>query len=310
MNPWKVDAIPSLMGKTVIVTGANSGIGLEATKIFVRKGAHVILACRNLEKAQIALAMVEAEKGRGGSAEIEQLDLASLISIRQFAYRVMPKIDRLDLLINNAGVMAIPPQKTADGFEMQFGTNHLGHFALTGLLLGRLLATPNSRIVNVSSAAHKFGKINFADLQSTVNYKDFPVYGQSKLANLLFTFELQRRLEAIGSNTISVACHPGFANTQLQFAGSQQRNSQMGMKIARFINERVAQSAEMGSYPTLYAATAPDVRGGDYIGPDRWFETRGYPTKVQANASAHDIVTARQLWEVSEQLTGIQYCFA
>lgn len=309
MNYWTVNAIPNLTGKTVIVTGANSGIGLEATKILVRKGAHVIMACRNLEKAQIALATVEAEKSKTGSAEIEQLDLASLISIRQFAHRVMPKIERLDLLINNAGVMAIPSQKTVDGFEMQFGTNHLGHYALTGLLLGRLLATPNARIVNVSSMAHKFGKINFADLQSTTNYKDFPVYAQSKLANLLFTFELQRRLEAIGSDTISVACHPGFANTHLQVAGHQQRNSEIGMKIARFINERVAQSAEIGSYPTVYAATAPDVRGGDYIGPDGWLEIGGYPTKVQANAFAHDIVTARQLWEVSEQLIGIQYRF-
>jgi hypothetical protein len=213
----------------------------------------------------------------------------------------------LHVLCNNAGVMAIPHRKTADGFEMQLGTNHLGHFALTGLLLDRLLATPGARVVSVSSNAHKFGAMRWDDLQWERRYRKWFAYSQSKLANLLFAFELQRRLAAQGAGLISVGCHPGYAATNLQAAGPRMQGSSLGEGIMELANRLFAQSAAMGALPTLYAATAPDVKGGDYIGPDGLGEQWGYPKKVPSNARSRDADAQRRLWEISEQLTGVRY---
>jgi NAD(P)-dependent dehydrogenase (short-subunit alcohol dehydrogenase family) len=229
---------------------------------------------------------------------VKQLDLSDLASVNSFAQGFHSEYDRLDMLINNAGVMAIPYEKTADGFERQFGTNHLGHFALTGLLLDLLLSTENSRVVTVSSTGHRTGRINFEDLNSEESYSKWGAYGQSKLANLLFAYELQRSLAAVGSTTISAAAHPGYTATNLQ-SGT----------IFRFLNPIMAQSQEMGALPTLYAAVADDVNGGDYIGPGGFMEQRGYPKKVHSNGSSHDEMIARKLWQVSEEMTGVKFDF-
>jgi NAD(P)-dependent dehydrogenase (short-subunit alcohol dehydrogenase family) len=238
------------------------------------------------------------------------LDLASQASVRAFADAFATKHDRLDLLINNAGLMAIPRLETADGFEMQLGTNHLGHFALTGLLLPLILKTPQARIVTVSSSMHQMGQINFDDLQSRQSYKKWGAYSQSKLANLLFAYELQRKLAAAASNAISVAAHPGYAATNLQGVGPQMDGSRIQGAAMSFLNRVVAQSAEMGSLPTVYAAASPDVRGGDYIGPGGLMEARGWPKKVQSNGRSHDKADATRLWAISEELTGVTYVFA
>jgi NAD(P)-dependent dehydrogenase (short-subunit alcohol dehydrogenase family) len=235
------------------------------------------------------------------------LDLADLKSIRRCADAVRGAHPALHGLINNAGVMAIPYRRTADGFEMQFGTNHLGHFALTGLLLDRLLATPGARVVTVSSNAHKFAAMRWDDLQWTRGYRKWFAYSQSKLANLLFANELQRRLAAANAGAISVACHPGYAATNLQGVGPRMQGSSIGEVVMEFANRVFAQNAAMGALPTLYAATAPDVRGGDYIGPDGLGEQWGHPKKVRANARANDPEAQRRLWEASERLTGVRY---
>jgi NAD(P)-dependent dehydrogenase (short-subunit alcohol dehydrogenase family) len=303
---WTADKMPDLSGKTIIVTGGNSGIGYEACKQLAHKGAHVVLACRDLEKARVAIASITADD-RTASLEAMQLDLARLESVRSFAAAFLARHTALDVLCNNAGVMALPYRKTADGFEMQFGTNHLGHFALTGLLLDGLLATPAARVVNVSSGAHRMGSIRFDDLQWERGYRKWAAYGQSKLANLLFTYELQRRLHAAGANAISVACHPGYAATNLQTAGPRMEGATWLEALSEFGNRVVAQSAARGALPTLYAASAPDVRGGDYIGPDGVGEMWGHPQKVQSNRRSHDTAVAAKLWEVSENLTGVRY---
>ena len=243
------------------------------------------------------------------SLEVLSLDLANLASVRRFAEDFPAVHTRLDMLINNAGVMAIPRRVTADGFEMQLGTNHLGHFALTGLLLPLIMKTPNSRIVTVSSGAHMFGKINFDDLQSERSYSKFGVYGQSKLANLLFAYELQRRLVAAGSGTISVAAHPGYASTNLQSVGPQMDGSKLGEWTMSAANRVLAQSAAIGALPEVYAATSPAVRGGDYIGPDGFMGQKGFPQKVGSNSRSYDQKDAARLWAVSEQLTGVSYSF-
>jgi len=303
---WTADGMPDLSGKTIIVTGGNSGIGYEAAKQFARKGARVVLACRDMEKARAAIAAITGAQ-RGAALEAMQLDLANLASIRNFASAFLAQPGALHVLCNNAGVMALPYRKTADGFEMQFGTNHLGHFALTGLLLERLLATPQARVVNISSGAHRFGSIRFDDLQWERGYRKWAAYGQSKLANLLFTYELQRKLAATGANQISVACHPGYAATNLQTAGPRMEGSTWMESLSELANRIAAQSAAMGTLPTLYAATAPDVRGGDYIGPDGLGELWGHPKKVQSNRRSHDTAAAAKLWEISERLTGVRY---
>jgi NAD(P)-dependent dehydrogenase (short-subunit alcohol dehydrogenase family) len=298
--------IPDQTGRVAIVTGANSGLGLVAARELARAGATVIVACRNTAKGERALETIRAA-APGARAEVQQLDLADLTSVRDFAARVVEANERVDLLINNAGIMAPPRRVTVDGFESQLGTNHLGHFALTGLLLPTLLAAPRPRVVTLSSEAHRMGRINFGDLQGERRYQHWRAYGQSKLANLLFCFELQRRASAAGTNLESMAAHPGYAATNLQSAGPGIAIERWGMALA---NRLVAQSADMGTLPTLYAATVPDLPGATFVGPGSWGGFRGYPHVVSANARAYDTETAGRLWTVSEDLTGVRYDFA
>lgn len=305
-KPWTADDIPALAGKTVVVTGGNSGIGFEAARQMARKGAHVILACRDTGRAADALEQIRTLHP-SASVEAMQLDLASLESVHRFARDFAAKSVPLDVLCNNAGVMAIPRRTTAEGFEMQIGTNHLGHFALTGLLLEPLLAAPAARVVNVSSTAHKPGRIDFDDLQGEKSYRKWMAYAQSKLANLLFTYELQRRLDAAGARAISVACHPGYSATNLQAVGPQMSGSRIAARLMDLGNRFFSQPAAMGALPTLYAATSPDARGGDYIGPDGFMENYGHPRKTSSTARSHDRAVASRLWEVSEQLTSVRY---
>jgi len=305
---WTADEMPDLAGQTIIVTGGNSGIGYEAALQFARKNAHVILACRSVEKANAAANQIIASHP-GAKVEVMELDLSSLESIRRFAEAFHSSHRALNVLVNNAGVMAIPYRRTEDGFEMQFGTNHLGHFALTGLLLEALLKYEGARVVNVSSGAHRMGRIRFDDLQSQHGYYKWLAYGQSKLANLLFTFELQRRADAAGVKLLSVACHPGYAATNLQSAGPRMQGSSGMESFWKLMNSTFAQSSAMGALPTLYAATSREVAGGDYLGPDGFAEMWGNPTKVKCSAAAKDSAVAARLWEMSEQLTKVHYSF-
>jgi NAD(P)-dependent dehydrogenase (short-subunit alcohol dehydrogenase family) len=307
-KPWTADDMPDLSGKTVIVTGGNSGIGYEAALQFARKKARTILACRSLDKAGAAAAQIVASNP-GATVEVMELDLSSLASVRSFADAFHQSHQSIDVLVNNAGVMALPYRKTADGFEMQFGTNHLGHFALTGLLLDALLAAGGARVVTVSSGAHRMGRIRFDDLQWERSYYKWFAYGQSKLANLLFNFELQVRADRAGAKLIAVACHPGYAATNLQSAGPRMRGSSGMESLWGTMNGMFAQSAAMGALPTLYAATSAEVNGGDYIGPDGLGEMWGHPAKVKSSAAAKDPAVAARLWEISEQLTKVQYSF-
>jgi NAD(P)-dependent dehydrogenase (short-subunit alcohol dehydrogenase family) len=303
---WRLEYAADQSGRVAIVTGGNSGIGFEAGKVLAKLNARVILAVRNKTKGAHAVDEILMHHPRA-TVEARLLDLADLASIRQFAQTFQRDYDRLDLLINNAGVMAIPRRETADGFEMQFGTNHLGHFALTGLLLPSLLATPGSRVVTVSSAMHERGEIRFADLMGEKNYGKQSAYSQSKLANLLFAYELQRRLQDVPAQTISLASHPGYAATNLQFAGPEMEGSS-GMKtVMKFANTVFAQSAEMGALPLLYAALSPDVQGGEYIGPSGFMGMRGYPAKTKSCQASHDLQSASRLWQVSEELTGVEF---
>jgi NAD(P)-dependent dehydrogenase (short-subunit alcohol dehydrogenase family) len=303
---WTAADLPDLSGKTIIVTGANSGIGYEAALEFGRHRAAVILACRSMDKAGGALAQIKAAYP-DAAVEAMELDLASLSSVHAFADAFKKNHDRLHILCNNAGVMAIPYRRTTDGFEMQIGTNHLGHFALTGLLFDLLLATDQARVVTVSSGAHRMGSIRFDDLNWQHGYRKWLAYGQSKLANLLFCLELQRRLEKARARMISVACHPGYAATNLQAAGPRMAGSSMMESLMGVANSLFAQSAVMGALPILYAATSPEVRGGDYVGPDGFAEMWGTPVKVGRSKAASDAPAAARLWEVSEQLTGVRY---
>ncbi len=282
-----------------MVTGANSGLGLATARELAGAGARVVMACRNLEKGEAAKRDIEAATP-GAALELEQLDLSSLDSVRAFAERFS---GGLDLLINNAGVMAPPRGRTADGFELQFGTNHLGHFALTGLLIGAMEGREDARVVTLSSTAHKTGRIAFDNLGGERHYFRWRAYGQSKLANLLFALELERRLRAAGSNVKSMAAHPGYAATNLQFAAPPLVD-QLVMRVG---NAVIAQSEEMGALPTLYAATAPGVAGGTYVGPDGLLEQRGHPKPVSPNRAARDEDVARRLWEVSEEMTGVRF---
>jgi hypothetical protein len=306
-NPkWTAADLPNLSGKTIIVTGANSGIGYEAALEFGRHRAAVILACRGMDKASSAIAQIKAAIP-DAAVEAMELDLASLSSVRAFAEAFRKNHDRLNILCNNAGVMAIPYRRTADGFEMQMGTNHFGHFALTGLLFDLLLATDGARVVTVSSGAHRIGSIRFDDLNWEHGYRKWLAYGQSKLANLLFSLELQRRLEKARARMVSVACHPGYAATNLQAAGPRMAGSSIMESLTGVANRLFAQSAAMGALPTLYAATSPEVQSGDYIGPDGFGELWGTPAKVGRSSAASDASVASRLWEVSERLTGVHY---
>jgi NAD(P)-dependent dehydrogenase (short-subunit alcohol dehydrogenase family) len=293
---WSEADIPDQSGRTAVVTGANSGIGWDTARALAAKGARVIVACRNEAKGRDA---EERLRRRVPNAEVrfESLDLGSLASVRAFADKLGAAEGRLDLLVNNAGVMMTPRGKTADGFETQLGTNHLGHFALTGLLLDRLRKAPAARVVNVSSLAHFPGRIDFDDLQAERSYDPMRAYGQSKLANLLFTRELTRRFLAAGIPALSAAAHPGSTRTELQ------RHSRLMTAVVRLVSQLPPQ----GALPSLYAATAPDVRGGEYFGPSRMFGMLGPPERARSSPRSKDTATARRLWEVSEQLTGVRF---
>ena len=294
MPQWTANDMPDQRRRTVIVTGANNGLGFETTIAFAEKGAQLIMACRSMGKAEPAHAEI-MRRVPGASVEVIPLDLASLASIQDFVTAFQARHDRLDILINNAGIMAVPFSRTTDGFETQFGVNHLGHFALTGVLLPLLLAAPGGRVVTVSSSMHAIGNITFDNLDASKRYNAWLAYGQSKIANLLFAYELQRRLAQMGSKVISVSCHPGWAATGLQ-SGT--------MSVA---NRLLAQSAEHGAWPTLYAATAAEVNGCDYIGPTGAMGMRGYPGKMRSNRRSYDEALAKRLWEESERLTGVHY---
>lgn len=297
MSKWTEADIPEQSGRVVVVTGGNSGIGFEAARALVEKGARVIIACRNEAKAEDAARQIEDVTTGEGTVEAMTLDLASLDSIADFAERFLGDNEKLDRLINNAGVMVPPFGKTADGFELQFGTNHLGHFALTGRLLPALLATPGSRVVTVSSMAHRGGRVDFENLNAEKGYDKIAAYGLSKLANLLFTYELQRRLEMVRADCSAVAAHPGWSATNLQSHSV----------VFAALNPLFGQKQSMGALPTLYAATSSLVEGGDFIGPDGLFEMRGHPKKVQSNARSQDLSVARELWDVSIELTGVGF---
>jgi NAD(P)-dependent dehydrogenase (short-subunit alcohol dehydrogenase family) len=299
---WTAADVPDQSGRVAIVTGSNTGIGYQAAAVLAKRGAHVVLAVRNLEKGNAALARIIAASPKA-DVTLQELDLSSLDSVRAAADALRSAYPRIDLLINNAGAMYTPRQLTKDGFEMQFGTNHLGHFALTGLVLDHLLKVRGSRVVTVSSVGHRIrAAIHFDDLQLERRYDRVSAYGQSKLANLLFTYELQRRLAAQGKNTIAVAAHPGGSNTELT------RNIPTILKPAvAVVWPLVSQSAAMGALPTLRAATDPSVVGGQYYGPDGLGEQRGHPKVVNSSAQSHDEDVQRRLWTVSEELTGVTF---
>ena len=305
---WTAADIPDQSGRTAVVTGANSGLGLVTARELAREGAEVILACRNTAKGEEAAAAILQEVP-GAGVDVRALDLAELASVHAFAEAQTAPVD---LLVNNAGVMALPRRPTKDGFEMQFGTNHLGHFALTGLLLPQLLKTAEPRVVTLSSTAHKMGRINFDNLQGERRYFRWSAYGQSKLANLLFAFELQRRADEAGLPLKSMASHPGYAATNLQTRGPEAGGllTRLEDGLMAISNRVVAQSDEMGALPTLYAATVPDLPGGTYVGPDGFQEQRGHPVPVGSTGASKDRDAARRLWQASEELTGVSYDLA
>ncbi len=301
---WTVNDIPDLTGKVALITGANSGIGYETAKEFARKGAEVILACRSIEKGEDAASTIRVEIP---DAKLKPmvLDLSSLKSVRAFADEFNAAYSRLDILLNNAGIMMVPLGKTDDGFERQFGTNHLGHFALTGLLIDVLLNTLNARVVNVSSNAHRFGELDFENLmfENAEAYTPMKSYGNSKLANLLFTYEMQRLLDAKNANMIAVAAHPGISTTNL----ANHLAHPLLMKIVMPLFGWIMQSAAMGALPSMRAAVDPDVIGGQYFGPDGRKEQKGYPTAVSSNQASQNAEDARRLWKVSEELTDVSF---
>ncbi|MGM0898275.1 MAG: oxidoreductase [Bacillota bacterium] len=289
--------------KTAIITGANSGLGLETAKVFTRLGARVILAVRDIEKGKAAEQEI-AEESPQAIVEVMKLDLSDLDSVRDFAETFISRFDSLDLLINNAGVMTPPYAKTKDGFELQFGSNHLGHFALTGLLLPLLLQTENSRVVTLSSLAHRNTAIDFDNLDGSKGYKAMKFYGQSKLANLMFATELDKRLKQHGLSTLSIACHPGISSTNLFKLGNREMP-----RIFKGLMNRYLQPAAMGALPTVYAATDPGITGGEYIGPDGKGQRRGYPTLEKPDPAVNNEEIRQQLWEVSEKLSGVTFDF-
>ncbi|HZC27534.1 MAG TPA: oxidoreductase [Actinopolymorphaceae bacterium] len=303
---WTADAIPDLTGATAVVTGANSGLGYHTSLELARYGATVVMACRDLRRGEVALSEITKTVGRP-ELELRRLDLADLSSIRAFAMEMTTAHPRLDLLVNNAGIMGIPRQLTADDFEMQLGTNHLGHFALTGLLMPTLTAAPAPRVVTVSSQMHAVGTIDFDDLMSERRYGPWRAYGQSKLANLLFTFELQRWAGRANAPLTSVASHPGYAATNLLSNTASARRQVWMRRASAAVTRLVARPAALGALPSLYAATMPDVSGGEFFGPRAFGGSRGFPTRIRAVSKAYDEATAVRLWERSEALTGVEY---
>jgi NAD(P)-dependent dehydrogenase (short-subunit alcohol dehydrogenase family) len=298
---WTADDVPTQHGRLAVVTGANTGLGFETATVLAARGASVVLAVRDVEKGKHAAARI-AEGAPGANVTVQRLDLTSLDSVRAAADEVRTQHPKIDLLINNAGVMYTPKQTTRDGFELQFGTNHLGHFALTGLLLEQMLPVAGSRVVTVSSVGHRIrAQIHVDDLQWERSYSRVGAYGQSKLANLMFTYELQRRLADKGT-TIALAAHPGGSNTELM------RNMPAALRgLSSVFTPLIAQSAAMGALPILRAATDPGVLGGQYYGPDGFAETRGHPKLVESSKRSHDTDMQRRLWTISEELTGVTF---
>ena len=303
---WTIGEAPDQSGRTAVVTGGNAGLGLETARALASRGATVILACRDIAKGEEASDSIAATGATGGRPQVVQLDLASLASVRAAADEIRTHWPRLDLLINNAGVMAIPFGHSDDGFELTFATNHLGHFALTGLLLERLLATPGSRVVTVSSNAHRRGSFDLADLESDHDYEPGQAYDRSKLANLLFAYELQHRLRAARAETISLAAHPGNARTGLWHTSSRLEQLLISPPL-RPLTFWLVQNARDGALPTLRAALDRAAKGGDYYGPDGWFQYTGRPARVASSPSSHDRSAQRLLWQVSEELTCVSY---
>ncbi len=301
---WTTENIPDLKGKVIIVTGGNSGLGYESVKAFAQKGAEVVLTSRSTEKGETAKTKIGKVKG---NITVLELDLMDFASIRKFTESLKKKYNRLDVLLNNAGIMTTPYFLTKDGLEAQNGTNHFGHFALTGQLFELIKNTPNSRIVNVSSMAHKQGKMDFENLlfENGLGYSPLKSYGRSKLMNLLFTYELQRRIEASGINSMAVAAHPGVSNTNL----ARYLEDKMIFKILKPLMSIFIQEQEMGALPEIRAAVDRDVIGGEYYGPDGFNEMKGFPVIVQSNQASHNLGDAKKLWEVSEKLTGVKFDF-
>lgn len=300
---WSEKDVPDQTGRTFIITGATSGIGYETGVVLAERGANVILACRNVEKANEATKKIFALT-QNKNVSVEKLDLSSLKSVRECAQIIQSKYNKIDVLINNAGVMVPPYQLTEDGFELQFGTNHLGHFLFTGLLLDKFLDNPESRIVTISSTAHMRGVINFDDLQSKREYKASIAYAQSKIANLLFTYELQRRFEKANAKTIAVAAHPGWSRTEL----AKHALTKSWVRVAFAILEpMLSQDQRAGAHPMLRAATQQGVHGGEYYGPSGFMGSKGDAIKVTSNARSHEEATQQRLWQVSEELTGFKY---
>ncbi len=304
-HKWSQRDIPDLTGKVIVVTGANSGLGFESAKTFAEKGATVVMTARNMSKGEKAKTNI-LQAHPHATVDLMQLDVGNLASVREFVDTFKAKYDRLDVLLNNAGVMAIPRQETPDGFEMQLGVNHLGHFALTGLLLDVITNTPKARIHNVTSSANWSGRINFDDLMGERNYGRWRAYGQSKLANIFFTFELQKRLTAAGFDTITNTSHPGLVLGNLQTNSVEQSGTRIEALFYNFSKLFMAQDIKMGMLPQLYGCTATEAKGGVFYGPHT-FNMRGYPKEQKANKAAYDAAALKRFWEVSEELTGVKY---
>lgn len=306
---WTIGEVPDQSNRIAVVTGANAGLGRETARVLASLGATVVLACRDVAKGEAAADRIAASSAVArGRLRVIRLDLGSLASVRAAADEIHSSCPRLDLLINNAGVMAIPFARSKDGVELTFAINHLGHFALTGLLLEQLLATPGSRVVTISSVAHRRGHCDLDALDSEQGYEPGHAYDRSKLANLLFAYELHHRLHAAGAETISLAAHPGIARTDLWRTSSRLEKTLLAPRL-RPLTFWLAQSAEEGALPTLRAALDPDAHGGDYYGPAGWGQYTGRPTRVDSSPSSHDRSAQRLLWQVSEQLSGISYPF-
>lgn len=303
---WTTANMPDLSGKVIIVTGGNSGLGYESVKVFAQKGAEVILACRSVEKGEAAKTEI-MKNNPAGKIEVMNLDLMDLSSVKNFAVRFKENHSRLNVLLNNAGIMIPPYGLTKDGFESQIGTNHLGHFALTGQLIDLIVKTPKSRVVSTSSLAHKNGMMDFDNFlfDNGKGYTPMKAYGRSKLANLLFIYELQRLFEAIGIDSVAVAAHPGVSQTNLmRFV-----EGKFFYHLLKPLSSLILQSAAKGALPQLRAAVDPEVKGGDFYGPDGFNEMKGFPVKVKSNPSSHNAGDAKRLWEVSEKLTGVSFNF-
>lgn len=299
---WTTKHIPDLTGKVIIVTGGNSGLGFESVKAFAQKGAEVILASRSVENGENAKNQLGEVKGK---IAVMQLDLSDFESIKKFADKVKEKVSKLDVLLNNAGIMMTPYFTTKDGLEAQNGINHFGHFVLTGQLFDLIKNTPNSRIVNVSSLAHKQGEMDFDNLlfENGKDYNPSKSYGRSKLSNLLFTYELQRRIETAGINSLALAAHPGVSKTNL----ARYLEKKLIFKILKPLVSPLFQSAEKGALPQIRASVDKDVKGGEFYGPDGFKEMKGYPVRVKSNEASHNVADARKLWDISEKITGITY---